>query len=124
MARKGCLGEGLGRSQFKGPEAGVDWTCSGHIPEASAAQGGGVGALGMRTLCLELVLDGFPVCLWSQPLLNRHHPVSLRCLRLTVRVFGQPIQGGRKEWGRQVGAMGGVEQRPIVTCLGCCQILS
>lgn len=95
-------------SQFKGPEAGRDWTCSGHIPEASAAQEGGAGALGMRTLCMDLVLDGSPVCPWSQPLLNRHHPVSLRRLCLTVRVLGQPTQGGRKEWGREVGAMGGV----------------
>ena len=52
----------MGCSQFKGPEAGGDWTCSGHIPEASVAQGGGAGALGMRRLCMDLILDGSPVC--------------------------------------------------------------
>lgn len=71
---------------------------------------------------MDLVLDRSPVCPWSQPPLNRHRPVCLRRLRLTVRVLGQPTQGGRKEWGREVGAMGGVGQS--VTCLGCCHILS
>lgn len=95
---------GQGNSQFKGPEAGACWTCSGNIPEASVAKGGGEGAtrmsIEMGPLHTELVLDRSHLCLWSQPLINRHHPRSLRCLGLNDRVFGHLIQGGKKEWGR------------------------